>query len=318
MKTLSLCVELSKIRIDKYLADEIEILSRSKIKYLILSKDILVDGRQVKPSFILEGGEIIEISIPDIEPIELEPQLIPLDILYEDKDIILLNKPAGLVVHPGAGNPNGTLVNGLIYHFTNVSFSNSSRPGIVHRLDKDTSGIMVIAKNDSSHSNLSKQFSLRTVKKTYIALVWGILMKPKGIIDYPIIRHSKDRTLFSIGKKGRSSETSYRLIEQFEHIALVELSPRTGRTHQLRVHLSSIGHPIFSDDNYGGGENKTKEFLPHIAKKYLKLSQSLSRQALHAMTLEFDHPVTGKRQVSLAPMPNDIGNVINSLEPEIV
>ena len=318
MRTLSLCAELSKVRIDKYLADEVEILSRSKIKDLILSKDILVDGNQVKPSFMLSGGETIQIIIPNIQPIELEPQSIPLEILYEDKDIILLNKPAGLVVHPGAGNPNGTLVNGLIYHFAQISSSKSLRPGIVHRLDKDTSGIMVVAKNDLSHSKLSKQFSLRTVKKNYIALVWGLLGKPQGIINSPIIRHKKDRTLFSIGEKGRASETYYRLVEQFEHLALVELFPKTGRTHQLRVHLASIGHPIFSDKSYGGGEKKIKGFVPDISRKYSKLLQLLSRQALHAMTLEFDHPVTGERQSFLAPLPEDIGNIINYLEPEFV
>lgn len=318
MRTLSISAELSDIRLDKYLADEIELISRSKIKTLILSSNILVNGEPVKPSFLLTGGEVIQIDIPDPKPMELISERIPIDVIYEDSDIIVLNKPAGLVVHPGAGNPNGTLVNGLLHHFDQLSsVSNRFRPGIVHRLDKDTSGIMVVAKNDSTHAVLAEQFSSRTIEKTYLALVWGV-PEQEGTINLPIMRHPKDRTLFSTGDEGRASETYFRMVEQFEHLSLIELSPKTGRTHQLRVHLASIGHPIFSDDSYGGGEKRAKGFLPDVSLHYLKLISLLTRQALHALSLVFYHPSKGKRETFVAPMAEDMRTVIHGLEPQVV
>ena len=317
MKALSIIAEVSNIRLDKYLAEEIELISRSRIKDSIISKDVLVNGEAVKPSFKLAGGETIQVEIPDPQPMELESQPIPLDIIHEDNDIVVLNKQVGLVVHPGAGNRTGTLVNGLIYHFDQLSsVSGSLRPGIVHRLDKDTSGIMVVAKNDAAHGNIALQFSERTVEKTYLALVWGIPEETEGKIDLPIIRHPKERTLFTIGEVGRPALTEFRLLESFEYLSLLELTPRTGRTHQLRVHLSEMGRPIFGDDSYGGGEKRAKGFLPEVAKELSRLAKILSRQALHAMSLVFDHPSTGERVTFVAPMAGDIAAVIHELEPE--
>jgi 23S rRNA pseudouridine1911/1915/1917 synthase len=317
MKALSIIAEVSDIRLDKYLAEEIELISRSRIKDSIISKDVLVNGEAVKPSFKLAGGETIQVEISDPQPMELESQPIPLDIIHEDNDIVVLNKQVGLVVHPGAGNRTGTLVNGLIYHFDQLSsVSGSLRPGIVHRLDKDTSGVMVVAKNDAAHGKIALQFSERTVEKTYLALVWGIPEETEGKIDLPIIRHPKDRTLFTTDEVGRPALTEFRLLESFEYLSLLELTPRTGRTHQLRVHLSEMGHPIFGDDSYGGGEKRAKGFLPEVAKELSRLANILNRQALHAMSLVFDHPSTEKRVTFVAPMADDIAAVIHELEPE--
>ena len=317
MKALSIIAEVSDIRLDKYLAEEIELISRSRIKDSIISKDVLVNGEAVKPSFKLAGGETIQVEISDPQPMELESQPIPLDIIHEDNDIVVLNKQVGLVVHPGAGNRTGTLVNGLIYHFDQLSsVSGSLRPGIVHRLDKDTSGVMVVAKNDAAHGNIALQFSERTVEKTYLALVWGIPEETEGKIDLPIIRHPKDRTLFTTGEVGRPALTEFRLLESFEYLSLLELTPRTGRTHQLRVHLSEMGHPIFGDDSYGGGEKRAKGFLPEVAQELSRLANILNRQALHAMSLVLDHPSTGERVTFVAPMADDIAAVIHELEPE--
>ncbi|MEE2877116.1 MAG: RluA family pseudouridine synthase [Candidatus Neomarinimicrobiota bacterium] len=319
MKTLSITADLADIRLDKYLAEEIELISRSRIKKSIIANNVLVDGESVKPSFRLSGGEMIQVELPQPEPTDLESQPIAFDIIHEDDDIILLNKPAGLVVHPGAGNRNGTLVNGLIHHFDQLSsLSGRFRPGIVHRLDKDTSGIMVIAKNDIAHANLSEQFSRRTVKKTYLALVWGVPGQDKGIIDRPIVRHPKERTLFSVGEGGRAATTAYRVLECFEELSLLELSPLTGRTHQLRVHLADISHPIFADDSYGGGAGKAKGYVPELSRVLSSLVNKLARQALHALSLEFDHPCSRESQSYIAPIPNDLASVLHALEPEDV
>ena len=319
MKALSIIAEVSDIRLDKYLAEEIELISRSKIKESIVSKDVLVNGEAVKPSFKLTGGETIRVEISDPQPMELESQPILLDIIHEDDDIVVLNKQVGLVVHPGAGNRTGTLVNGLIHHFDQLSsVSGSLRPGIVHRLDKDTSGVIVVAKNDAAHGNIALQFSERTVEKTYLALVWGIPEETEGKIDLPIIRHPKMRTLFTTGEVGRPALTEFRLLEPFEYLSLLELTPRTGRTHQLRVHLSEMGHPIFGDASYGGGENRARGFLPEVTKELSRLAKILNRQALHAMILVFDHPSTGERVTFVAPMADDIAAVIHELEPESI
>lgn len=319
MTTLSITADVSDIRLDKYLAEEIELVSRTKIRECIVSEDVLVDGVAVKPSYRLSGGETIRVAVPAPEPMELKSEPIPLDIVHEDEDIVVLNKPAGLVVHPGAGNRSGTLVNGLIHHLDRLSsVSGTLRPGIVHRLDKGTSGIMVVAKHDAAHANLSEQFSERSVQKTYLALVWGSPREAEGSIDDPILRHPKDRTLFTTGAGGRSAQTDYRLLEPFEHLSLLELSPRTGRTHQLRVHLSAIGHPIFGDSAYGGGDSRAKGFLPEVSKEMRRLVKMLGRQALHALSLSFDHPSTGKRETYIAPVAEDIASVIHELEPEDV
>lgn len=317
MRKINILSNVSNIRIDKFLAEEINLISRSKIKEFIILKNIKVNGKYVKPSFKLSLGEIININLPPIESSFLKPEKIFFQIIFEDDDIIIINKPSNLVVHPGAGNKSGTLVNGLVFHFKNLSEVNGEiRPGIIHRLDKDTTGIIIIAKNDHSHKFIANQFEKRTISKKYIALVWGLVKKNFGKIQTPIIRDNKKRTLFKTGKNGRDALTEYKVLERFEHLTLVELYPKTGRTHQIRVHMSSIGHPIFSDTNYGGGANKAKEFQPKIANEFSRLLKGINRQALHAISISFYHPKTNKKETYIAPIPEDISKIISEVRLE--
>ena len=304
-----------KIRLDKYLADEIEILSRTQIKEYIKAECVFVDGFPQKPSYLLQGGEIIKIKIPEDRPKTLEGEDIPLDIIYEDDEIIVLNKPAGLVVHPGAGNPEGTLVNGLIYHFNQLSHMyGDQRPGIVHRLDKNTSGILVAAKTDRAHMKLARQFTDRTVEKSYRAIVWGKFQEKSGVVTSPIIRHPRNRQMFTVSETGKLATTSYTVLKEFRYFSSVNIQPRTGRTHQIRVHMTSIQHPIFADETYGGGKSRAKGYMPHERSFILSLFSLINRQALHASALVFDHPGTGKRIVFKVPPPEDFQILLRSLE----
>ena len=235
-------------------------------------------------------------------------------ILYEDNSLAVINKPVGLVVHPGSGNRSGTLLNGLVYHFKQLSRTGSHRPGIVHRLDKDTSGIIVIAKNDKIHDALSQQFNLRTVKKEYLALAWGKLDK-QGVIEGNINRHPKNRQLFTIvDNVGRDSFTQYKLDEYLAPLSLVKLYPKTGRTHQLRVHLKSIGHPIFCDASYGGGAKYAKSFHIRYTQLINRLFKVINRVALHAHMITICHPDTHEKMTFEAPLPQDLQNALEILK----
>ena len=317
MRNINILSNVSDVRIDKFLAEEIDLISRSKIKESINSQKIKVNGESVKPSFKLSIGQIINIDLPKKESSFLKPEKISFKIIFEDNDLIVINKPAGLVVHPGAGNKSGTLVNGLIYHFNNLSTINGEvRPGIIHRLDKNTSGVMIIAKNDYAHKLIASQFEKRKILKKYIALVWGVPNNDFGIIDSSIVRDNKDRTLFKTAKRGRNALTEFKVLERFHNLSLLEVFPKTGRTHQIRVHLSSIGHPVFSDFSYGGGENKAKGFEPKISKKLIYLLKEINRQALHAISISFTHPKTNKKKLLIAPLPRDISTIISQIRLE--
>ncbi|MAG20890.1 MAG: RNA pseudouridine synthase [Candidatus Marinimicrobia bacterium] len=317
MPLMNITVDAADIRIDKYLAEEIEILSRTKVKDYITKDNVLVDGSSVKPSYLLRGGETIQLEIEEEGPPGLEAENIPLNIVHEDNDIIVLNKPAGLVVHPGAGNRSGTLVNGLIYHFSHLSsLSGALRPGIVHRLDKNTSGIMVVAKTDLSHIRLARQFADRKVNKKYLALVWGVPEKDEGTVDAPIGRNPRNRQKFGVVEAGRRAVTRYRVVEEFDHLSLVELHPETGRTHQLRVHLAFMGHPVFADEVYSGGLSTVRGFLKETQRSLKSLYSLIERQALHALSLSFTHPSTDELVEFVAPLPDDLHNVLSELEPE--
>lgn len=318
MPVMNITADAALIRIDKYLADEIEVLSRTKVKDCITNDNVLVDGQVVKPSYLLQGGETIQIDIEEEKrSSNLDAESMPLDIIHEDDDIIVLNKPAGLVVHPGAGNRSGTLVNGLVSHFRHLSsVSGVLRPGIVHRLDKDTSGILVVAKTDLSHLHLARQFANRTVGKKYLALVWGVPSKGEGVIDAPIGRHPRNRQRFSVNESGRVALTGYTVVEGFDYLSLLELSPETGRTHQLRVHLASIGHPIFADEVYGGGLSRVRGFLKETQESLKALYSMIQRQALHALSLSFKHPSSIALTEFVAPLPDDFSSVISELDPE--
>lgn len=264
----------------------------------------------------MEFEDKIKLQIPKEPQVNSEkPEPIDLNIIFEDDEIAVIDKPSGLVVHSGTSNTSGTLVNGLLFHFKSLSSGNQTfRPGIIHRLDKDTSGIIVIAKTDYAHLKISKQFQDREVEKTYIALTWGQWEKEKGIIDLPIRRNQKDPTCFVVNENGKNSLTKYYVQKQFRHLALVSFFPKTGRTHQIRVHSSHMGHPIFGDQKYGGGVPKTRGYLPEFANVYKKNILNLGRHVLHAEEIKFKHPTKNKIMNFKSHLPKELLNLVSSLE----
>jgi len=313
----SFIVEDSRLRIDQYLSNKLSNISRSKIQSLIKLGQVTVNGEPVKPSLILQGNESIQCRFQaQIKDKSIAGEVMDLNIIFEDDYLAVIDKPAGLVVHPGSGNCSGTLLNGLVHHFNNLSRQHSMRPGIVHRLDKDTSGVIVIAKNDSSHDNLSQQFSERKVKKEYLALAWGKL-EGQGIIECEMGRYSRDRKLFTMVEGGgRDSFTEFELDEYFPPLSWLRLYPETGRTHQLRVHLKSIGHPIFCDDAYGGGAKYARSFHVKYTQLLNRLLKNVNRVALHAHKLEISHPKTNETMLFKAPIPEDLSQALEFLKNE--
>ena len=289
-----------KKRIDSYIVDKNINLSRTAIKRLLDEGKILVNGKKQKPSYKPEVGDIITIEIPEPEEVELKPQDIPIDVIYEDKDIIVVNKPKGMVVHPANGNPDGTLVNAILAKCKDSlsGIGGEIRPGIVHRLDKDTSGLLIIAKNDQAHINMSKQIQDRKVIKKYIALVKGVIGENTATIDMPIARSTKDRKKMAVDPKGKEAITHYKVLQRYDKYTLLKIKIDTGRTHQIRVHMSYIGHPVVGDMQYSNGKN---EF-------------GIEGQMLHSKYLEFDHPITGKRLKLEAPLPEYFEQVLKELE----
>lgn len=280
-------IEQKSGRVDKYLTTELDTMSRSKVQNLIADGYVIVNGETIKANYKLEAGDKVEVFVPEPEAVDVEAEDIPLDIIYEDKDIVLINKAQGMVVHPGAGNPNGTLVNALLFHIKDLSGINGEiRPGIVHRLDKDTSGILMVAKNDEAHVNLSEQLQNRTVKRKYWALVHGVLPHEHGTINAPIGRDPKDRQKFTVIKGGKEAISHFRVLERIQKFSLMEVSLETGRTHQIRVHLNYIDHPVAGDKIYGP-----------------KKSLEGNGQFLHARMLEFTHPRTGETMSFEAELP---------------
>jgi 23S rRNA pseudouridine1911/1915/1917 synthase len=306
----------SVLRIDKFLSVRIENTSRTRIQNAANAGNILVNNLPVKPNYKVKPGDIVQVVLPSPpREIELIPQNIPLNIVYEDDDVIVVNKEAGMVVHPAYGNYTGTLVNALMWHFKDLPLFQTGelRPGLVHRIDKDTSGILVMAKNDLSLNRLSKQFFDRTTDRKYIALVWGTPEPAEGTITGNIGRNIRDRKIMQVfpdGRQGKPAITHYRVIEDLGYISMVECKLETGRTHQIRVHFSYIKHPLFNDDEYGGDrilKGTTFSKYQQFVKNCFKI---LSRQALHAKSLAFDHPVTGKRMSFDSDLPSDMQQVI--------
>jgi len=305
------------MRLDHYLVDNLSKLSRSSIQALIKSGNILVNGEKCKTGYPIDLDDIVQIDIPkdELDLNHIVPEKINIDILYEDEGIIAVNKPAGLVMHPGVGISRGTLVNGLVYHFKNLSNVNGDvRPGIVHRLDKDTSGILVVAKTNEAHVHLAKQFQKRQIKKQYTALTWGNWKDNEGVINASIARDKKDPTRFQINSTGKKSLTSFKVEKQLRHLTIMNFYPETGRTHQIRIHSMHYGHPIFGDNKYGGGISKTKGFLPEYKSIYNKEMKRFNRHALHAKRLEFKHPLNGDTMIFEAPFPKEYVNLISSIE----
>ena len=277
-----------RLRLDRHLGAMLPAYSRVRLQSFIREGCVLVNGTAARPSQTLRAGDEVRVTVPDeIEPAAAKAQDIALDILHEDQAILVLNKPAGLVVHPGAGNAEGTLVNALLFHCAGLSvIGGAERPGIVHRLDKETSGCLAVAKTDSAHRSLSGQFADRLVQKTYLALVEGIPRMPHGKIEAAIGRHAVQRQKMAVSERGRASVTQYRVLASFEGKTLVECQPRTGRTHQIRVHLKHLGHPIVGDPLYGRRGGHARHFL-------------------HAWKISFTHPETGKAMAFCAPLPPD-------------
>ncbi len=310
-------LEDTGIRIDQFLVSKLSQYSRSKIQSWIYLGNVLVNGKSCKKRYILELYDQIFINPPpnQLDVQNLNPEPIDLDIVYEDQHIALINKPAGLVVHPGKGNATGTLIHGLLYHFKNLSNINGTiRPGIVHRLDKDTSGLIVIAKTNKAHVYLAEQFKNKKVKKEYCGLTWGIWNENIGIIEKPITRNKKDPTSYTVSETGKPSMTKFSVKKQYHHCSLVSFFPKTGRTHQIRVHTSYYGYPIFGDEKYGGGLSKTKGFLPEFTHFYKRIMNHFNHHALHAFRLEFVHPENKKKVKFEAPLPIDFLNLINSFD----
>lgn len=301
-------------RLDQFLAECLPELSRSQIKKLVEDGQILCDGETVKAGNKLKGGEEIQVDIPPPEPIEAHPEEIPLDILYEDSSLIVINKPAGMVVHPAPGHSSGTLVNALLYHCRDLSgIGGSLRPGIVHRLDKDTSGVMVASKDDLAHQGLAGQFKDHTISRKYVAFVFGHVQNLTGTIDKPIGRHPQQRKKMSgSSRSGRRAVTHWQVLRRFDQdrLSYLELTLETGRTHQIRVHLSEMNLPVVGDPIYCGP--KKSNALTDAGVR--SLVQGLKRQALHACLLAFDHPVTGERMEFTAPPPADMTAILECLD----
>lgn len=293
-------------RVDKYLSTALPKVSRSRLQKLIGDSFIQVNGQSVKPSYQITPGDVIRVIIPRPPRWEVEPEPIPLDIIYEDARIIAVNKPAGLVVHPGVGNRTGTLVNALLYHTEKLApTDNDLRPGLVHRLDKDTSGIVLAAKDEETHRRLSRQFEERVVEKEYRAWTWGAPEPPSGTIRRAIDRHPRDRKTFTTRPSGKRAVTHYEVLEDHEIIALLRLRIETGRTHQIRVHLKSLGFPVVGDPTYSGRSKRLKTLAARDRTWGARILETMTRQALHAFRIGFNHPWTGKWMELEAPLPAD-------------
>ena len=310
---LSVTAEDAGKRIDAYVADNSE-LTRSAAAKLVESRDILVNGKTVAKNYKLKSGDIVEIELPEPEPDKAEPEDIPLDVVYEDDDIIVVNKPSGMVVHPAAGNPCGTLVNALLYHCKGSlsGIGGVVRPGIVHRIDKDTSGLLVVAKNDEAHNFLSEKLKTHDVSRIYYAIVIGSFSEDEGTVDAPIGRHPNDRKKMAVLKEGqgtaRNAVTHYKTLARYKGFSLVRCQLETGRTHQIRVHMAYKGHPLLGDSVYGGGKTQFE-----AANKGL-----ISGQCLHAKELMLTHPKTGKDMHFECELPDEMKKIIEKLEKTVV
>jgi 23S rRNA pseudouridine1911/1915/1917 synthase len=305
-------------RLDVYITRHVENATRSRVQAAIEAGWVRVSGVEVrKAGYRVRAGDRIELLIPRPSPPEVRPEPMALDIRYEDEHLMVLSKPPGLVVHPAFGHWSGTLVNGLLAHIGRSPGPDPVRPGIVHRLDKDTSGLLVVAKEERVHAALARQFQLRTLDRRYWALVWGIPARAEGEIEGPIGRSPRDRKRMAVLPTGKPAVTRYRVLEAFERLALLELRLLTGRTHQIRVHCAWVGHPVFGDPVYGGRTLRYGAEGARYRSFYEELLRILPRQALHAYRLAFRHPVTGQWLEFEDHLPKDMAEVIERLRPHV-
>ncbi len=297
-------------RLDAFLAARIDGWSRARLQRLIEDQDVLVNGKAAKVSYKVRARDEIEVELAPAPAANFTPENTPLDVVYEDAHVIVVNKPAGLVVHPAAGVHSGTLANALAYHFQQLSNAGSVRPGIVHRLDKDTSGLLVVAKTESGHQDLADQFRAREVFKSYVALVYGVVKQASGRIEEPIARDPRNRTRMAVVAGGRGALSLFKIRRSYDSFTLLDIELKTGRTHQIRVHLSWLKHPVVADELYSGGrENNLDVRLRALIRK-------LNRQFLHAEQLGFRHPQTGEQMRFTAPLPPDLRSMLDALEPD--
>jgi len=322
---LAVSIEQAGTRLDRFIAGAVEDLSRQRVKNLIKAGVVQIDGHAcTSVNYKLREGQIVSLDLPPPQPAGISAESIPLNIVYEDRDVIVVDKPAGLVTHPAPGHTRGTLVNALLAHAgADLSgIGGVTRPGIVHRLDKDTSGLIVVAKNDRAHKGLAAQFAAHgtdgRMQRVYIALTWGRFDRPRGMIDAPLGRSTTNRRKIAIvpAEKGRRATTHYRVEKEFSFpdgaiVSLLRLQLETGRTHQIRVHMTSVGHPLLGDTLYGAGFKSSSANLPQQAEEALK---TLNRQALHAAVLEFEHPCSKEALRFESHLPDDIVNLLGALE----
>jgi 23S rRNA pseudouridine1911/1915/1917 synthase len=298
------------LRLDAYLASQVEGWSRARLQRLIEAEDVLVNGKPAKPSYKLRENDEIEVELTAPESTSFVPEPIPIEIVYEDETLVVVNKPAGLVVHPAAGIHSGTLANALAYHFQQLPDSGAGvRPGIVHRLDRDTSGLLVVAKTEAALEHLSDQFRDRTVFKSYVALVHGRVNTDSGRIDQPLARDASNRTRMAVVRGGRSALSLYRVRQRFNRFTVLDVELKTGRTHQIRVHLAWLKHPVVGDETYGGGRDNTiqdAKLRAHV--------RNLGRHFLHAEKLAFTHPRTHERVEFSSPLPPQLAQLLTEIE----
>jgi 23S rRNA pseudouridine1911/1915/1917 synthase len=296
-------------RLDRFVAEIEAVGSRARGRQLIDRGLVQVDGRARKPAFEVAAGMTVSVDVPPEEPLAAVPQDIPLDLLHVDDEVIVVNKPAGMVVHPAAGARDGTLVNALLHRFGALGGSDPSRPGIVHRLDRDTSGVMVVARSRRAHEHLSRQFRSRTVEKTYWGLARGRVAREEGEVTWAVGRHPTERKRMSVAsRRGRDASTAYRVVERLPGATVLELRPRTGRTHQIRVHVAAMGHPLVGDRLYGGGGSGRGRPAPWVA-----VLSMCPRHALHAGALAFRHPQDDRAMRFEAGVPGDLMDVVEAL-----
>ena len=305
-------IETGGQRLDKALSDLTE-LSRSLANEQIKAGQVLVNGQVKKAKYTVQEGDIVTYHVPEPEVLEYVAENLPLEIIYQDEDVAVVNKPQGMVVHPSAGHTSGTLVNALMYHIKDLSGINGVlRPGIVHRIDKDTSGLLMIAKNDEAHLALAQELKDKKSLRKYWAIVHGNLPNDRGVIEAPIGRSEKDRKKQAVTAKGKPAVTRFHVLERFGDYSLLELQLETGRTHQIRVHMAHIAHPLLGDQTYGGRPRPPK----NASEDFMEVLRNFKRQALHAVMLRLAHPITGEMMEWYAPLPDDFVELLNALKAD--
>lgn len=306
-------------RLDSFVADSIKDLSRNKVQELIARELVILNGKPaVKASYKVSPNDMLEVLVPSLEPLHVEPENIPLDVIYEDDDLIVINKKPNFVVHPAVGNRTGTLVNALAHRCTTLSdVGGEYRPGIVHRLDKDTSGAIIAAKNNHAHNIMARKFEYRKIEKYYMALVWGKFPQAEGSYTKYIGRHKRDRqkyAAYSDERFGKSAETRYTVVEEYPLITLVKIQLMTGRTHQIRVHFSDDNHPVVGDVTYGGRTKRLPSVSPADRSTAIEVLENIDRQALHCYQMKFEHPTSCEAITVTAPLPDDMNLILNLLK----